>query len=159
RRGPGRFPAFAQVVVGGANRPGREVVRVETLGDHGADPAVLAHLEDTTARLALRAGIHPVGGELVADPLDRRAGAERLAAGDAVEGLLLLHHPARHIPGGDVDPRREGDDLLRAGGGTKAALDAEALGEAQHRPLRVVGEGTGRTDRGAGEAERAAVGL
>ena len=42
------------------------------------------------------------------------------------------------------------------GGLAQAALHAGVLGEAQHRPLGIVGQGAGRASRDAGKAQRAA---
>ena len=80
-------------------------------------------------------------GELSHHRLDRALRPEGLAAADAVEGLLLLEHRLRGVPGGDIEPGDEAEDrVLGAGRGAQPALDAERFGEAQHRPLGIVGQ-------------------
>ena len=49
------------------------------------------------------------------------------------------------------------DDFLGAGGFAKPALHAEALGEAQHRAIRIIRQRAGRTGGDAGVAQRAAL--
>ena len=83
--------------------------------------------------------------------------AERLAAADAMERLLLLHDPARRAPGREVELRRQRDHLLRAGRRAEAALHAGALVEIERRLVLAVGERAGRAGRHAGQAQGAAV--
>src|SRR6516225_2195017 len=89
---PLRLLALAQIILGGARgRPRRGGMRVEAILGDGSNPAVLAHFDGIEARRA--AGEHPVtAGELCGNPLDGALHAERLAAADAVERLLLLQH-------------------------------------------------------------------
>src|SRR6185295_13281433 len=87
--------------------------------------------------------------------VDRAPGAERLAAGDAVERLFLLENTKRRVPGPEVETWLDGDDFLGAGGLAKPALHAEALGKAQHRAIRVIRQRPRRTGGDAGVAQRA----
>src|SRR5829696_6036538 len=120
---------------GRALRPG---MRIETLIYYGFDAAIRAHLDDVEA-FGVGALEHPVFfAEFCKHAVDRAFGAEGFAAGDAVERLFLLQHTQRRAPGLEVETRFEGDDLLGAGRFAEAALHAQALGEAQHRAIRIV---------------------
>ena len=93
-------------------------------------------------------------------PLDRAPRAEGLAAARcSAKGSSSLSTRARRLPGGEVEPRHERDRVLGAGRGAQPALDAQALREAQHRPVGIVGQRRGRAGADAGEAERAGVGV
>src|SRR6266850_6403548 len=116
----------------------RRRVRIKTFVHHRFDTAVRAHLDDVEAP-GVGALEHPVLlAEFCEHAVDRALGAERLAAGDAVERLFFLQHAQRRIPGLEVETRLDGDDLLGAGGFAEPALHAEAFGEAQHRAIRVI---------------------
>ena len=71
-------------------------------------------------------------------------------------GCSSLRTRARGRGGAEVELRLQRDDLLGAGRLAQPALHAGVLGEAQHRPLGIVGERAGRAGRDAGEAQRAA---
>src|SRR6185312_5710915 len=131
--------AFAQVVVGGARvRACRRAIGIEILFGHRGDAAALAHPDDVEP---LRRPLeHPVLAlELGGDAIDRALDAERRAAAQAERRLLLLEHARRSGGGAEVDLRLERDDLLRTDRLAQPALHAGVLGEAQRRPLRIVG--------------------
>src|SRR5215212_6381883 len=116
----------------------RPRMRIETLVHHGFDAAIRAHLDDGET-FGVGALEHPVFfAEFCQHAVDRAFGAERFAAGDAVERLFLLQHAQRRIPGLEVEARLDADDFFGAGGFTEPALHAEAFGEAQHRAIRIV---------------------
>src|SRR5215207_8827898 len=122
----------------------RRRMRIETFVHHGFDAAIRAHLDDVEA-FGVGALEHPVFlAEFCEYTVDRAFGAERLAAGDAVERLFLLQHAQRRIPGLEVETRLDADDFFGAGRFAEPALHAEALGEAQHRAIGVVGQRAGR---------------
>ena len=113
-------------------------MRIETFVYHRFDTAIRAHLDDVEA-FGVGALEHPVLlAEFGQHAVDRALGAERFAAGDAVERLFLLEHAQRRIPGLEVETRLDGDDLLRAGGFAEPALHAEAFGKAQHGAIRII---------------------
>ena len=113
-------------------------MRIEAFVHDGFDAAIRAHLDDVET-FGVGALEHPVLlAEFCKYTVDRAPGAERLAAGDAVERLFLLQHTLRRIPGLEVETRLDADHLLGAGGFAEPALHAEAFGEAQHRAIRVV---------------------
>src|SRR5262245_17960086 len=149
--------ALAQIIFSRASlRARRGAVGIELLLGDRDHAAVLAHLDHVEALRRILE--HPMlAFELGGDALDRALDAERLAAADAVERLLLLKHARGCGGGAEIELRGERDHLLRAGGLAQLALHAGVLGEAQHRPLRVVDERAGRAGRYAGEAERAAL--
>src|SRR5215212_1264991 len=67
-------------------------MRIETLVHHGFDAAVRTHLDDVET-FGVGALEHPVFfAEFCQHAVDRAFGAERLAAGDAVERLFFLQH-------------------------------------------------------------------
>src|ERR1019366_9287100 len=116
----------------------RRRMRIKTLVDHGFDPAIRAHLDDIDPP-CVGALEHPVlFAELGEHALDRAFGAERLAAGNAVEGLFFLQHAQRRVPCREIEPRLERDDFLGTGGFAEPALHAQAFGEAQHGAVGVV---------------------
>ena len=82
--------------------------------------------------------------ELGNDALDRALDAERLAAADAQEWLLLVEHAGAGGGGAEIELRLERDHVLRAGCPAQAALHAGVLGKAQRRPLGIVAERTSR---------------
>ena len=132
-------------------------MRVETLVHHRFDAAIRAHLDDVEA-FGIGALEHPVLlSEFGQHAIDRAFGAERLAAADAVERLFLLQHALWRVPGLEVEPRLDGNDLLGAGGFAQPALHAEAFGEAQHGAIGIVGQRAGRAGGDAGVAQRAAI--
>src|SRR5436190_6349933 len=105
----------------------RRRMRIETFVHHRFDAAVRAHLDDVEA-FGIGALEHPVLlAEFCQHAVDRAFGAEGFAAGDAVERLFFLQHALRRVPGLEVEPRLDGDDLLGAGGLAKPALHAEAF--------------------------------
>src|SRR4029079_1921756 len=113
-------------------------VRVKSLVDHGFDAAVRAHLDDIDA-FGVGALEHPVFfAEFGEHAVDRAPGAEGFAAGDAVEGLLLLENAQRRVPCPEIQPRFERDDLFGTGRFAQSALHAEAFGEAQHGAIGIV---------------------
>ena len=108
-----------------------------------------------TSRRLEASGIHPVPAfELGGHALDRALDAERLAAADAAERLLLLEHARRGRGGAEVELRLEGDHLLRAGRLAQPALHAGILLEAQHGALGIVARArrSGRPTRRRGTA-------
>src|SRR3954471_20196524 len=108
----------------------RRPVRVEPLVDDGLDAAVGAHLDDVDTP-GIGALEHPVLlAEFGEHAVDRAFGAERLVAGDTMKGLFLLQHPQRRVPGLEIQPRLQGDDLFRTGRLAQPALHAQAFGEA-----------------------------
>src|SRR5262249_43316055 len=151
--------ALAQIIFRGAHpRPRRRAVRVELLLGDRDHAAILAHLDDVETLRGLLE--HPVlAFELGSDALDRALDAERLAAADTVERLLLLQHARAGGGGAEVELRGESDHLLRASRLAQAALHAGVLVEAQHRALGVIDQRTGRAGRHAGKAERAPRGI
>src|SRR5262245_23713366 len=86
--------AFAQVILRRARMGARRgAVGVEVLLGYDGNAAVVAHLDEVES-LAAAALVHPVlVGEPGRHPLDRALDAERLAAADAAERLLLLEEP------------------------------------------------------------------
>src|SRR5262249_26133957 len=151
------FFALAKIVLGGARlRPRRRAVGIELLLGDRDRPAVLAHFDHLEPRR--RVLEHPVlARELGGDTLDPALDPERLAAAGAVERLFFLEDARGGGGGAEIELRRQRDHLLRAGRLAQAALHAGVLGEAQHRPLRIVAERAGRAGADAGEAERAAL--
>src|SRR5947209_19708325 len=132
-------------------------MRVETLVHHGFDAAIRAHLDDIDTP-GVGALEHPMlVAELGEYALDRAFGAERLAAGDAVEWLFFLQHSQGRVPCLEIEARLKRDDFLRAGRFTKPALNAKAFGEPQHRALGIIRKRSCRAGRYAGMAERAAL--
>src|SRR3990172_6549338 len=105
---------------------------------------------------AVSAAAVALGAEPRQDALDRAARAERLAAAHAIERLLLLDHQGAARGFGEVEPRLQRDDVLRAGVLAQAALDAGVLLETELRRFGIVLQRPGRTGADAGEAERAA---
>src|SRR5260370_26859065 len=88
------FP-LAQIIVAGARARalGRRI-GIESRGGNGGDAAILAHLQYFEP--AAGTAEHPVLAlELGRDALDRALGAERLAAADAAERLLLFQQARR----------------------------------------------------------------
>ena len=119
------------------------------------NPAVVAHLDDVEA--LGRAFVHPVlAFELGGHALDGALHAERLAAADAAERLFLLEDARAAACGAEIELRSQRDDLLGAGRLAQPALHAGVLGEAQHRPLRIIAQRAGRAGRHAGQAQGAA---
>src|SRR3979409_1176077 len=138
-------------------RPLRRRRRVKTLVHDSFDAAVRAHLDDIEPP-GVGALEHPVLlAEFCEHTLDRAPGAERLAAGDAMERLFFLQHAKRRVPRLEIEPRLKRDDVLGAGRFAKPALHAEAFGEAQHGAGGIVRERGGRTGGDTGVAERAAL--
>src|SRR5205823_9962379 len=89
---------------------------------------------------------HPMAAlELGRDPLDRALGAERLAAADAAERLLLFEPARGGASGAKIELRLERDDLFRASRLAQPALHAGILHEPQAGPLRLRHQGPGRT--------------
>src|SRR5712671_6744514 len=129
---------------------------VEALFGNDGNAAILAHLDDVKA--AWRVLLHPVlAFELGGDPLYRAFDAERLAAANTRERLLLLEH-ARRVSGiAEGEPRCEADHFFRAGRLTQAALHASIFGEAQQRPVGIIRQRSGRASRHTRQAERAAL--
>src|ERR1051325_11974673 len=106
-------------------------MRIEAFIEDRLDPTILAHHQDTKPVLAVGAGEHPMPvTQLVDDPLDGRTGAERFAAGDAIERLFLLNPAGWRLPGGQIDLRLEADHLFRTGRGAEPALHAKLFGQA-----------------------------
>src|SRR5690606_4129715 len=120
--------ALADVILGRSGRgAGRAGVGVEPVGHHRFDPAVIAHFHRVDPGRVL-ACEHPVPAfELRGDALDRAFGAERLAAADAVERLLLLDHPARRAPGVEDEAGVQRDHNFKAGRRAEAALNTDAV--------------------------------
>src|SRR3954470_11354912 len=131
--------ARPQIVLGRHDRRTlRRRMRVKTLVDDGFDAAIRAHLDDIEA-FGVGALEHPVLlAEFGKHAIDRALGAERFAAGDAVEGLFLLQDAQRRVPRRKIQPRLERDDLFGTGCFAKSALHAQAFGEAQHGSIRIV---------------------
>ncbi len=113
----------------------------------GCDAALITHLDAFDGA---------IGGlaELPCDGLDERLDSEATAAAHAFEGSILLddRRVARCL--GEVEPGREPDDFLGAGGPAKAALYAGILDEAQAQRILAALESSGRTDADAREAHR-----
>src|SRR4030081_3274054 len=131
--------------------------RVEDFIHHGSAAAVRAHPDDVEPP-GIGALEHPVLlAKFCEHTLDRAPGAERLAAGDAMERLFFLQHAKRRVPCLEIEPRLKRDDVLGAGRFAKPALHAEAFGEAQHRAVGIIRQGGGRAGGDAGMAERAAL--
>src|ERR1700692_4013666 len=109
--------ASAHIILGGHDgRALRRRMRVEALVHHGFDAAIRAHLDDIDPP-GVGALEHPVlVAELGEHALDRAFGAERLAAGDAVERLFFLQHTQRRVPAREIEPRLERDDFFGTGG-------------------------------------------
>src|SRR5207253_1243166 len=150
------FLALAQIILGRARlRARRRGVGIEVCFGGGDHAAVRAHLERVEApSIAL---VHPVlAFELGDDALDRAFDAERRAAADAGERLLLLQDARGGGGGAEIELRLERDHLFGTGRLAQSALHAGILGEPQHRPLGIVEQRTGRARRYAGETERAA---
>src|SRR5260370_11183320 len=121
--------------------------------DHTAVRAHPDRIKPTIGRL-----VHPVlAGEGGGDALDRTFHAERLAAANAGERLLLLEHLRHHGGGAEVKLRPQRDHLLGAGCFAQPALHADILDKAQHRPVRIVLERACRTGRYACQAQRTAI--
>src|SRR5712691_5597075 len=122
--------ALAQVILGGAHlRARRGAVGIELLLGDRDYAAILAHLDHVEASGGILE--HPVLAlELGGDALDRALDAERLAAADAMERLLLLEHPRGGGSGAEVELWMERDHLLGAGRLAQPALHAGVLGEA-----------------------------
>src|SRR4030088_2545642 len=121
-------------------RPLRRRMRVEAFVHHGFDAAVRAHLDDVEPP-GVGALEHPVLlAEFCEHTLDRAPGAERLAAGDAMERLFFLQDAKRRVPCLEIETRLKRDDVLGAGRFAKPALHAEAFCEAQHRAVGIVRE-------------------
>src|SRR5665811_251892 len=120
--------ARPQIIFGrhhGRARRGR--MRVEALVHDGLDAAIRAHLDDIDPP-GVGALEHPVLlAELGKHAVDRAFGAERLAAGDAVERLFFLQYPQRGVPRLEIKARLEADDFLGTGRFAKPALHAEAF--------------------------------
>src|SRR6266851_2322364 len=125
--------ALAQVIFGRASLGSwRGGVGIELLLGDRHDPAVLAHLDHVEALRGILE--HPVlAFELGGDALDRALDAERLAAADAVERLLLFHHARGGGGGAEIELRPQRDHLFRAGRLAQPALHAGVFHEAQHR--------------------------
>src|SRR5262245_31345152 len=106
--------ALAQVIFGGARGwTLRHTIGVETLLRDGDHAAVVAHLDHVEALRRILE--HPVlAFELGRDALDRALDAERFAAADAAERLLLLEHARGGGGSAEVELRFEADHLLRA---------------------------------------------
>src|ERR1700730_826560 len=149
--------ARAQIVLGGHDRrPLWRPVGVKTLVHHGFDAAIRAHLDDVDPP-GIGALEHPVLlAELGEHALDRAFGAKRLAAGDTMKRLFFLEHAKRRIPGLEIEPRLEGDDLFRTGRLAKPALHAQAFGKSKHRAIGIVRQRSRRTGGDTGMAQRAA---
>src|SRR6478609_589508 len=132
--------ARAQIILRRHDRRAlRRRVRIETFVHDGFDTAVRAHLDDVEAP-GVGALEHPVLiAEFCQHAVDRAFGPEGFAAADAVERFFLLEHTLRRVPGLEVETRLDADDFLGAGGFAEAALHAEALGEAQHGAVGIVG--------------------
>src|SRR5260370_30483071 len=150
--------ARAQIILGGHDgRPLRRSMRVETLVDDGFDPTIRAHLDDVET-FGVNALEHPVLlAELGEHAVDRALGAKGLAAGNTEKRLFLLQHAKRRVPGLEIEPRLQGDDILRTGRFTKPALHAQAFGKSQHRAVGIVRQRPRRTGGDTGMAERAAL--
>jgi hypothetical protein len=74
--------------------PGSAAIRFKAFFCDEHDPAIVAHLDDVEPPGG--AGIHPVlAFELRHHAIDRALHAERLAAADAAERLLLLEDAGR----------------------------------------------------------------
>ena len=96
------------------------------VAEHVLDAAVLAHLEPLE-RLAPE---HAMGTELLDHALDDAARREGLAAGDALEGRLLVQRPdAPALLGVEDQPRGEADRPLRTRALAQSTLNAAPLGE------------------------------
>src|SRR6185503_12310334 len=136
----------------------RPRMRIETLVHNRLDAAIRAHLDDVEAS-GIGALEHPVplAAELRQHAINRTPGAERFAAGDAVERLFLLQHALRRVPGLEVEARLDSNDFFGAGGFAEPALHAKALGEAQHRAIGIVRQRARRAGGDAGVAQRAAL--
>src|SRR5262245_22414309 len=92
----------------------RHTIGVEALLRDGGHAAVVAHLDHVEALRRILE--HPVlAFELGGDALDRALDAERFAAADAAERLLLLEHARGGGGSAEVELRFEADHLLRAG--------------------------------------------
>src|ERR1700704_3555955 len=132
--------ARPQIVIGRHDRRTlRRRMRVKTLVDDGFDAAIRAHPDDieTFGVVALE---HPVlVAEFCNHAVDRALGAERLAASDAIERLFFLQYSKRRVPGLEVEPRLERDDVLGTGRFAQSALHAEIFGKPQHRAVGIVG--------------------
>src|ERR1700716_423018 len=138
-------------------RPLRRRMRVEAFVHDSFDRAIRAHLDDVEPP-GVGALEHPVLlAEFCEHTLDRTPGAERLAAGDAMERLFFLQDAKRRVPCLEIEPRLQRDDVLGTGRLAKPALHAEAFGEAQHGTIGIVRQRGGRAGGDAGMAERAAL--
>ena len=91
------------------------------------------------------------------DTIDGALHSERLVAPDAAKRLLLLQHTGRSRGRAEVDLGLQGNHLFRTGHLAEPALHAGVFDEAQHRPLGVVPQRTGRTCRHASQAKRAII--
>ena len=102
---------------------------------HGFDPARVALLNEVEARLVF-AREHPVAVfEFRSDLVDRRFHTERLAAFDAVKRFFLLDRDATRFKRCEIQARFKRDYFFRAGGGTQAALHAQAFVEREQWPV------------------------
>jgi hypothetical protein len=124
-----------QVIVGRAQLwPRRRTVGIERLFGDDGDAAILAHLDHVEP--ARRALVHPVlAFERRGDALYRALDAERLAATNARERLLLLEHARRSPRIAKGKARYEADHFLGVGGFAQAALHASIFSKAQQRPV------------------------
>src|SRR5882672_3791874 len=115
--------ARPQIVLGRHDRRTlRRRMRIKALVDDGFDTAIRAHLDDIET-FGVGALEHPVlVAELCQHAVDRAFGAERLAAGDAVERLFFLQHTERRVPCLEVEPRVERNDVLGTGRFAQPAL-------------------------------------
>src|SRR6266850_5494002 len=97
-----------QIVLGRhARRALRRRMRIKALVHHGLDPAIRAHRDDIET-FGIGALEHPVlVAEFCKHAVDRALGAERLAAGDAMERFLFLQHMRRGVPCPKIEPRFE----------------------------------------------------
>src|SRR6478735_5817989 len=131
-------------------------MRIETFVDDGLNTAVLAHLHDVDAP-GIGTGKHPVLFLKLGDhAFDCTPGAEWFAASDTKEGILFFQDSRWRVPRLKIQLWTERDGVFRAGCFAQTALHADALGEAQHRPIGVIRERAGRACGYAGMAERAA---
>src|ERR1051326_5740019 len=142
--------ALAQVIVGRTwLRPRGRAVGIEAFLGGDDDATVLAHLDnlETVGRVL----IHPMlSFQLGDDAFYRALDAERLAAANAAERLLLLEHARRSNRRAEVEPWHEGDHFFRTGRLAQAALHAGIFSKTQQRPLGVIRQCAGGAGRDAG---------
>src|SRR5215470_8727413 len=89
------------------------------------------------------------------DSVHRALHTKRLATAYALGRLFLLDDATHGGGGAEIDLWLQADHLLRTGCFAQPALHAGILGKAEHRPIRIIGESSGRARRHTRQTERA----